>query len=420
MGPICTKDKTNKIAIRGNAKPVNTPTPNAPLKTTNTHKYVGEEFQQEIEKNDPAYSQKQIKWNRFYQKKYEVINDETYFALLRRSTSIEQLQQQTNEDDQCKEPKLNSNKLFSKKIVMSLVQTLDGPFKLTNQDIMDAYLIKEINNEDFKNILMDGAISKYRWNFWMAQVYRNKDYDPLLYSKLKNQTPSQKVLEDITKDVNRTFPSHDHFKDYNQGQQQLFSILKALSILNEDIGYVQGMNYIVGFSLIVSGGKEEEVFWLIHFINTNPHFLWWEIYRVNFNYTKALCQVFLKNFNEQLPALYQHFQDEGISDQQYIWQWILTQFLYTFPIDSVIFFWDFILATDIFSIIKLSIAFLNEFGHCLYQKDIGQISEFFTGFIKDQLSIDVTSIINNAKSIDVTMTDDQKQFFKNYKPQSST
>ncbi|CAD8086769.1 unnamed protein product [Paramecium sonneborni] len=267
---------------------------------------------------------------------------------------------------------------------------------------------------------MDGAISKYRWNFWMAQVYRNRDYDPHLYTKLKNQTPTQKILEDITKDINRTFPSHDHFKDYNQGQQQLFSILKALSMLNEDIGYVQGMNYIVGFSLIVSGGKEEEVFWLIHFINTNPLFQWWEIYRVNFNYAKAICQVFSKNFNEYLPALYQHFQDEGISDQQYIWQWILTQFLYTFPIDRVIFFWDFILATDIFSIIKISIAFLKEFGYELIQKDIGQISEFLTGFIKDQLQIDVPKIISDAKQIVVNMTEDQKQFFQNYKPQSST
>ncbi|CAD8167046.1 unnamed protein product [Paramecium octaurelia] len=420
MGSICAKDKTNKIIIKSNAKPGNTPTPNVPPKTMNTYKYVGEEFQQEIEKNDPSYSQKQQRWNQYYQKKYDLMNDANYSAFLKRSPSIEQLQQQTNEDDQCKEPKLNSNKQFSKKLILQLAQQLGGPFKLTNQDIIDAYLLKEINNEDFKNILMDGAISKYRWNFWMAQVYRNQDYDPHLYSKLKNETPSQKVLEDISKDVNRTFPSHDHFKDNNQGQQQLLSVLKALSILNEDIGYVQGMNYIVGFSLIVSGGKEEEVFWLIHFINTNPLFLWWEIYRVNFHYTKALCQVFLKNFNEQLPGLYQHFQDEGISEQQYIWQWILTQFLYTFPIDNVIYFWDFILATDIFSIIKISIALLKEFGYDLLNKDIGQISEFFTGLIKDQLQIDIPQIINAAKLIVVNMTDDQKQFFKNYKPQSST
>lgn len=43
MGPICTKDKTNKIIIKGYAKPANTP--NAPPKTANTQKYVGEEFQ---------------------------------------------------------------------------------------------------------------------------------------------------------------------------------------------------------------------------------------------------------------------------------------------------------------------------------------------------------------------------------------
>lgn len=44
MGPICTKNKTNKIVIRGNTKSVNTPNPNVPPKTINTHKYIGEEF----------------------------------------------------------------------------------------------------------------------------------------------------------------------------------------------------------------------------------------------------------------------------------------------------------------------------------------------------------------------------------------
>lgn len=34
MGPICTKDKTNKIVIKSSAKPVNTPY--APRKTINT------------------------------------------------------------------------------------------------------------------------------------------------------------------------------------------------------------------------------------------------------------------------------------------------------------------------------------------------------------------------------------------------
>ncbi|CAD8092057.1 unnamed protein product [Paramecium sonneborni] len=409
MGLICAKDKTNKIVIIQNPKHINETTPHAPPKIINTYKYVGEEFQQEIEKNDLAYSQKQSKWNQYYQKENEHIN-ETYLAL----------QQQINEDDQYKELKINSRKHFSQKNLESLVQELGGPLKLTNKDIIYTYLLKETNKEDFQNILMDGAISKYRWNFWMAQVYRNRDYDPHLYQKLKNQTISQKVQNDITKDINRTFSSHDHFKDSNLGQQQLFSILKALSIQNEDIGYVQGMNYIVGFSLIVSGGKEEEVFWLIHFINTNHLFLWWEIFRVHFKYTKALCQVFLQNFNENLPGLFQHFQEEGINDQQYIWQWILTQFLYTFPIDSVIFFWDFILATNIFSIIKISIAFLKEFGYDLIEKDFGQISEFLTGVIKDQLQFDVSKIINDAKQIVIVMTDDQKTFFQNYQPQLST
>ena len=44
------------------------------------------------------------------------------------------------------------------------------------------------------------------------------------------------------------------------GQDQLFRILKALSLQHPLIGYKQGMNFVVGFLLMLSGGAELEVF----------------------------------------------------------------------------------------------------------------------------------------------------------------
>lgn len=47
----------------------------------------------------------------------------------------------------------------------------------------------------------------------MAQIYSHENYDPWLYRNLISQKPPDKIADDIRKDIGRTFPSHDHFKE---------------------------------------------------------------------------------------------------------------------------------------------------------------------------------------------------------------
>ncbi|CAK74389.1 unnamed protein product (macronuclear) [Paramecium tetraurelia] len=235
---------------------------------------------------------------------------------------------------------------------------------------------------------------------------------------LKAQPLPEKIQDDIKKDQNRTFTRHSYFKDPNKGQEQLYSVLHALSIQYPEIGYAQGMNFVVGFCLIMSGGNEEDVFWFINFINQNERFNWWEIYRGEFTFAQNLCQIFQENLQRQLPQLFNHFQKNGIFAFQYFWQWILTQFLYSFPIEIVIFFWDFILATDIYSILKIGLAFLRDMENILIGYDLTQLSEYFSYQTKKQNNIDITDLLNKAKNIEITMSEEQKTVNANCKPKT--
>jgi hypothetical protein len=71
----------------------------------------------------------------------------------------------------------------------------------------------------------------------------------------------------IKKDCPRTFPTHPYFKNKNlHGQAALSRVLNAYSVQDPEIGYCQGMNFIVGVLLMQL--EEESAFWaLCHLMN---------------------------------------------------------------------------------------------------------------------------------------------------------
>jgi len=51
----------------------------------------------------------------------------------------------------------------------------------------------------------------------------------------------------IRRDLARTFPGHEHFRETSgPGQTALFNILKAYSVYDPEIGYCQGLPFVVG------------------------------------------------------------------------------------------------------------------------------------------------------------------------------
>lgn len=63
----------------------------------------------------------------------------------------------------------------------------------------------------------------------------------------------------------RTFPSHPYFAaQLGHGQLCLFNILKAYSLLDEEVGYCQGLSFVAGILLMHM--KETEAFDTLRFI----------------------------------------------------------------------------------------------------------------------------------------------------------
>ena len=99
---------------------------------------------------------------------------------------------------------------------------------------------------------------------------RNKQQQ-LFNSKLKLELNYQDLLKQysihqhsILLDLGRTFPNHPNFMyqtnenenkqcstmKFGLGQLALFNVLKAYSLLDQEVGYCQGLSFVAGFLLI--------------------------------------------------------------------------------------------------------------------------------------------------------------------------
>lgn len=58
----------------------------------------------------------------------------------------------------------------------------------------------------------------------------------------------------IQRDINRTFPAHDFFKEAGGlGQDSLYRISKAYAVYDSEVGYCQGLSFLAATLLLHVG-----------------------------------------------------------------------------------------------------------------------------------------------------------------------
>lgn len=73
----------------------------------------------------------------------------------------------------------------------------------------------------------------------------------------------------INKDLKRTCLGNEEFmSDPLKGVNPLYNVLNAYAHYDEEVGYVQGMNFIVAMLLHVVENEEDSFFCLVHLMNT--------------------------------------------------------------------------------------------------------------------------------------------------------
>lgn len=108
-------------------------------------------------------------------------------------------------------------------------------------------------NNTLKRYVRKGIPGEYRMQIWMfisgAETMKKKK--PELYSLLRQLSPNQPIIDSVKIDIPRTFPENIFFSKSVELPEQLFNVLVAYAHHNTEVGYCQGLNYIVGMLFLI-------------------------------------------------------------------------------------------------------------------------------------------------------------------------
>ncbi|EHA99733.1 RAB GTPase-activating protein 1-like protein, partial [Heterocephalus glaber] len=178
----------------------------------------------------------------------------------------------------------------------------------------------------------------------------------------------------ITRDIHRTFPAHDYFKDTGgDGQESLYKICKAYSVYDEDIGYCQGQSFLAAVLLLHM--PEEQAFCVL--VKIMYDYGLQDLYKNNFEDLHCKFYQLERLMQEQLPDLHSHFCDLNLEAHMYASQWFLTLFTAKFPLCMVFHIIDLLLCEGLNIIFHVALALLKTSKEDLLQADFEGALKFF-------------------------------------------
>jgi hypothetical protein len=137
-----------------------------------------------------------------------------------------------------------------------------------------------------------------------------------------------KFQSEIARDINRTFPNLKFFTELRSlGQSQLFNVLKAYSIHNPEVGYCQGMGFLVG--MLLSHMDELDAFNVLsELMRKDGEYNMQGLYKPGLPLLNDYLGKLDKMISTEIPRLSDHFTSLGVETSMFASQWILTLFVY--------------------------------------------------------------------------------------------
>ncbi|XP_070595643.1 EVI5-like protein isoform X1 [Erythrolamprus reginae] len=199
------------------------------------------------------------------------------------------------------------------------------------------------------------------------------------YSELlKMSSPCEKL---IRRDIARTYPEHEFFKGQDSlGQEVLFNVMKAYSLVDREVGYCQGSAFIVG--LLLMQMPEEEAFCV--FVRLMQEYRLRELFKPTMAELGLCIYQFEYMLQEQLPELNIHFRSQSFLTSMYASSWFLTLFLTTFPLSVATRVFDIFMYEGLEIIFRVGMALLQFNQAELMQLDMEGMSQYFQKVIPHQ------------------------------------
>ena len=267
------------------------------------------------------------------------------------------------------------------------------------------------NLKEFNQKTIIGPSEPFRIISWMICSYIPENRNPLFYKNILNYPLDIEIENLIIKDIQRSMEENKLFnKEINES---LYRILRAMALIDQEMSYCQGMNFICGFMLLVGEGNEIDSFFLLMslFSQTfdDKKFGIRGFYLDKFPLLGLYLFIFKYLLNKKLNKISEHFKKIELPLQSYVSKWFQTLFVHILPVEYVIRLWDGIFVVGLKFIISFTLSLLNIFQNELLNKeDIIEVYNFFNSF-SDESSFKKKNVYNIENIIESA----QKNYFIN-------
>ncbi|KAG9072727.1 GTPase-activating protein [Linnemannia hyalina] len=253
------------------------------------------------------------------------------------------------------------------------------------------------NPKQLTTMIQRGVPSALRGLIWQL-LAKSKDAQlEATFAELLKSTSSHE--KQITRDMTRTFPNHEYFTtEGGVGQEALFNVAKAYSLYDPEVGYCQGISFIIG-PLLLNMPEEEAFCMLVRMMQT---------YEMRGHYTPDMEKLQLRLYQfeqlmeETVPMVFKHLRNQGIRSTMYASQWFMTVFAYKFPLELVFRVYDILLVEGADALLRFAIALLKMNHDRILSLDFEVLIEFLKHGLFEPYMNDAGLFIRDAYEVKVT------------------
>ena len=223
----------------------------------------------------------------------------------------------------------------------------------------------------------------------------------------KHSIYSSKYKDEIERDLTRTFPDKPLTTLYNDKlYTNLKCILNVYAFSNENIGYAQGMNFIVANSLMLFNDNVDVFYFLdglIRALNLE------ELYGVN-NKLKRRMDEIGNVIQLYVPQLHMYLVDCGLSHEFITVNWALTLFSNTMTNNMLFCIWDFMILCGWEFFNAFVVVVLKRFEKDLLKTAFERLSGFMKKMLKtDEFEREFEKIVKSAVELMIQMRKRKKR-----------
>ena len=224
---------------------------------------------------------------------------------------------------------------------------------------------KELSQEKIEEIFYNKSLE-------IINLLKNNKTEELLKIYTEQKISSMKIsLDFIIRDIDRTF--HTNFFENENGKIGMQKILEALCTIEQNEGYCQGMNFIVG-GLYYLLRDEQKCFYIFNTMINSQLYNYNKIFADNtpdYHCRKHQINYYVKKY---IPEVYYHFKKKDIPFDIIYSRWILTFFANYLNLDRLDFPWTCFFVDKWKGLIKICLIFIYELKNELIKRDMEGIS----------------------------------------------